>query len=538
MKWRYLLFAIAVLAGVLLRLPRLDLRPMHVDEAVHALKFGDLLERHAYRYDPVEYHGPTLNYFSLIPARLASESTLSRVHEATLRIVPVFFGVLLLLLPLFIDDTVSPFVTVVALLTAVSPAMVFYSRYYIQEMLLVCFTFGLIVSAVRYLRGRKIGWAILAGISLGLMHATKETSIIAVGAMGAAAAGVLILKPATERAPMHIPPIHLLVALTSAVATSVLFFSSFFANWQGVPDSLATYVTYFGRAGDVTLHQQPWHYYLSMLFYSHVPGKPVWTEAVILDLAIVGLFFTFTRWDSGKGLERDLGRFFALYAILMIVIYSAIPYKTPWSMLGLLHACILLGAVGFARLWSLASSHLVRALLVMPLVFGGSHLAWQASLANFRYYDDPVNPYVYAQAVDDVVTVGDVVRTVARSTPEGEAMPVQVICPEDDYWPLPWYLRSLTKVGYWNIVSAELTPTSVILASPEVEEALLKTLYESPPPGERGLYVPLFATRMDLRPGKEIRGYVRHDVWERYQRDRQGTTPMDSAKIRPSPPGK
>ena len=117
-------------------------------------------------------------------------------------------------------------------------------------------------------------------------------------------------------------------------------------------------------------------------------------------------------------------------------------------------------------------------------------------------------------------------------------MPVQVICPEDDYWPLPWYLRSLTKVGYWNIVSAELTPTPVILASPEVEESLLKKLYESPPPGERGLYVPLFATRMDLRPGKEIRGYVRHDVWERYQRDRQGTTPMDSAKIRPSPPGK
>ena len=205
MKWRYLLFAIAVLAGVLLRLPRLDLRPMHVDEAVHAIKFGDLLERHAYRYDPVEYHGPTLNYISLIPARLMSESTLSQVHEATLRSVPVFFGVLLLFLPLLIGDIRSPFVIVAALLTAVSPAMVFYSRYYIQEMPLVCFTFGLIVSAVRYLHGRKIGWAVLAGISLGLMHATKETSIIAVGALGAAAAGVLILKPVSERTPPAYP---------------------------------------------------------------------------------------------------------------------------------------------------------------------------------------------------------------------------------------------------------------------------------------------------------------------------------------------
>ncbi|RPH36083.1 TIGR03663 family protein [bacterium] len=526
MKWRYLLFAIAVLAGVLLRLPQLGLRPMHVDEAVHAIKFGDLLERHAYRYDPVEYHGPTLNYFSLVPAYLASETTLARVHESTLRMVPVFFGVLLILLPLLIDDTVSPFVLVAALLTAVSPAMVFYSRYYIQEMLLVCFTFGAIVSVIRYLHGQKIGWAVLTGVCLGLMHATKETSIIAVGAMGAAATGVMMLRPRTERNLARIPSAHILIALLSAIVTSVLFFSSFLGNWQGVTDSLATYATYFGRAGDKTLHQHPWYYYLSMLYFSHEAGGPVWTESVILDLGIVGLFFTLPRWDSRKGSERDLGRFFAFYAILMTVIYSIIPYKTPWSMLGFLHAWIIVAAIGFSRLWSLASGRLARTVLVVLLVISGSHLAWQASLANFRYYDDPVNPYVYAQAVDDIVTVADAVRNIAHSAPEGEEMPVQVICEGDDYWPLPWYLRSLTNVGYWNHMGTELIPTPVILASPEVEDALLKKLYESPPPGERYLYVPLFATRMDIRPGKEIRGYVRHDVWEKYQQERLAQAPL------------
>ncbi len=519
MKWRYLLFAIIVLAGVLLRVPQLDLRPMHVDEAVHAIKFGDLLERHAYRYDPVEYHGPTLNYFSLIPARLASESTLSQVHEATLRIVPVFFGLLLIFLPLLIDDTVSPFVLAAAFLTAVSPAMVFYSRYYIQEVLLVCFTFGAIVFAIRYLKKRQIRWAVLTGLCLGLMHATKETSIIAVGAMGAAALGVMLMRPQAERGQRRVPLIHVLIALLSAAVTSVVFFSSFLTNWQGVADSVATYGTYFGRASNNPVHNHPWSYYVSMLLFSQVGGGPVWSEAAILALAIVGLVFVLLRWDSSAGLDRSVGRFFALYAVLMMIVYSVIPYKTPWSMLGFLHALIILGALGFAQLWLLLRGRPARVLLAGVLVLAGVHLAWQASLANFKYYDDPANPYVYAQAVDDVVTAANIIKSVVHSAPDGEKTPIQVVCPGDDYWPLPWYLRSFPNVGWWSSVAQDFVPTPIILASPEVENALLTKLYEAPPPGERSLYVALFATRMDLRPGKEIRGYVRYDIWNRYQED-------------------
>src|SRR6266852_1296578 len=51
-------------AGValVLRCPRLDERPMHNDEAVNAIKFGQLWEHDAYKYDPNEHHGPTLYY--------------------------------------------------------------------------------------------------------------------------------------------------------------------------------------------------------------------------------------------------------------------------------------------------------------------------------------------------------------------------------------------------------------------------------------------------------------------------------------------
>lgn len=517
MKWRYLLFAIAVLTGVLLRVPQLDLRPMHVDEAVHGIKFGDLLERNAYRYDPVEYHGPTLNYFTLIPALLASETTLAQVSESTLRIVPVFFGLLLILLPLLLDDYPFPFVIIAALFTAVSPAMAFYSRYYIQEVLLVCFTFGGIVFALRYLRGRNPVWAALAGVCLGLMHATKETSIIAAGFIVLSAVAVVLLRPKEERTPINIPRAHIVIAVTCALLTSAFFFSSFFTNWQGVVDSFTTYARYAGKAGNNELHQHPWHYYLGMLSYFHSPGGPVWTEGVIIAFALIGAFLTLPRWDRSRGFERDVARFFALYAIFMTVAYSIIPYKTPWSMLGFQHALIILGAIGFSRLWSLAPGWHGRALLAGVIVLAGIHLAWQARQANFRYYADPVNPYVYAHSVDDVVTVARTVCDVAHAMPEGELMPIQVVCPEDDYWPLPWYLRSLPRVGWWRGIGDDMSMTPVILASADLESELLKKLYESPPPGERHLYVPLFGTRMDLRPGKEIRGYVRLDVWERYR---------------------
>ena len=98
----------AVILAIALRLPKLEQRPMHGDEAVHGIKFGELLAEGVYTYDPNEYHGPTLNYLTLIPAWLSSAEKLTEVSERTLRIVPVFFGVLLVLLLLLIADGLGP----------------------------------------------------------------------------------------------------------------------------------------------------------------------------------------------------------------------------------------------------------------------------------------------------------------------------------------------------------------------------------------------------------------------------------------------
>ena len=56
-----ILILVITIAGFALRIGKLGRRPMHTDEAVHAIKFAKLLEDGLYRYDPDEYHGPTLN---------------------------------------------------------------------------------------------------------------------------------------------------------------------------------------------------------------------------------------------------------------------------------------------------------------------------------------------------------------------------------------------------------------------------------------------------------------------------------------------
>ena len=146
------LFFIIVVGALLLRLVGLDQRPMHHDEANQAVKFGLLLEKGEYRYDQSDHHGPSLYYLTLPLAWASSKTTLASLDEVTLRLLPALFGAgFLLLLLLFVKGMGRTAVLFAGLFAALSPAMVYYSRFYIQEMLFVFFVLGFLGSLWRYL---------------------------------------------------------------------------------------------------------------------------------------------------------------------------------------------------------------------------------------------------------------------------------------------------------------------------------------------------------------------------------------------------
>lgn len=510
-------------AAAAFRLPDLAERPMHGDEAVNAVKLSETIEGMGYEYDPHEYHGPTLNYLTLIPAWLGGVGSFVELQEAILRVVPVVFGTLLVLLLLPLGDGLGRVAAVfAALFMAVSPAMVFYSRYFIHEMLLVCFTAGAIVCGYRYLKSPGMLWALLAGVCLGLMHATKETFVIALGAMGGA---VLVMLCARRQGGQWVNDIkrvrlvHCSMTLLAAAAVSVTFFSSFFSNAKGVVDSVLTYSTYLDRAGQTGVHEHPWHYYLGLLGHYQFADGPVFSELLTLLLALVGLGFV-VRGSVG-GVNAGLLRFIALYTILMTVVYSLIPYKTPWCLLNFYHGIILLAGVGAAGLLRFKSK-ISKVALGLLLCVGTWHLAWQSNAANNEYNADSRNPYVYGHTGSDIFDIADRVKEMAESDGDGRDTPIQIICPDDDYWPLPWYLRGYL-VEYTNTVADETKSAPIILIQPPLEEALMRKLFELPPPGQKELYMHLFdengrEIKMELRPEVEIRGFVSKSLWDRHER--------------------
>lgn len=512
--------AIIVLAAAL-RFPALDLRPMHADEAVHAAKMARLLEQGRYEYDPEEYHGPTLNYLTSVPARLRGAARYADLDEVILRSVPAAMGVLLVAAHLLLVPLIGlPVAALSALLTAVSPAMVYYSRYYIQETLLVCFSFFALISICRYLRAPRWGWAIGAGLSAGLMAATKETWVIAGASMAAALCFVLVFGRTS--ATIHPPPggrwrlRHLVAAVLVAGAVSALFFSSFLSNPRGIIDSVLSYRTYVERAaGASSWHVYPWHFYFGLLLFFHLDGGPVWTEALIAGLALVGLLAAAVRVGI-PGVDRRTLGLLSIYTVTITALYASIPYKTPWCLLGFLHGFALLAGVGAAYIVGSARSAAVRAVVVVLLAAGSVHLGWQAWAGSFRYGADPRNPYVYAHTSTDVFQIADRIEKLARAHPQHLGMPIEVIS-RQNLWPLPWYLRRFSAVQWATGVVETGTIAPVMLTTPDIEGEVVRKLYELRPPGQRELYVNIFDAPVELRPQVELRGYAVKSLWDSFR---------------------
>jgi uncharacterized protein (TIGR03663 family) len=161
------------------RLPSLEERPMHTDEAILAVKTAQFQATGHFEYDKHDFHGPGLHYATWLWSRVAGWGGLESWTDTQVRTVSVVCGLLLLLVTLLVRDALGRTGTVCAmLLMAVSPMQVFYSRYYIMEMLLVLLIAISGASLWRYTQSGKRSWLMLAGLSLGLQHATKETFIL------------------------------------------------------------------------------------------------------------------------------------------------------------------------------------------------------------------------------------------------------------------------------------------------------------------------------------------------------------------------
>ncbi len=436
---RWLPLALLALGALWLRTHDLARRPMHADEANQGVKAGELLETGDYAFDPSDHHGPTLYYAVLPLARIRGETTLAALTETTVRLVPALFGTLAVLLLLALT-TPNPklktqnsepwaFTPLAAAFLAISPPAAYYSRYFIQETLLLTFILAAFAATQRWWRTGHNGWALAAGASIGLAQATKATAPLFLLAAALAFAATRPPRPAAARLTRPIA-----LALFAAIFIAAAFYTSFGQNLAGLNDAFATYTHAFTRAGGSSGHEKPWWYYLHLFAWLR-DGGLTFHQLAFTSFAVAGAA---VAWFARPSTHRALLRGASLYTLLLLLAFSLTPYKTPWHAIHLVPGLAVLAAGALVAL--------PRGWLVAPLAAAALYLQFtQTKLVAFTRPADARNPYAYVHSAPDVLKIRSLAEAALARSPDGV---IRVI--SEEYWPLPWYLRGYSRVGYWT----------------------------------------------------------------------------------------
>ncbi len=483
-----------IATGAWLRFENLGKRPFHADEATGARITANRLETGTLNFDPTHYHGPLLSGMAMPLCKLRGEDRWSALQKTTLRTIPALAGTLLLLVPLIGRRRFGdPAMCLAAAFLACSPLLVYYSRMFIHESLLVLF--GM---AVPFFLWKKSRWWI-AGLLVGLMFATKETFAISVIAWSGA--GLLLawekramIDRAAVSAAWRDCRAALFLAGLLAAFTAAFFYSGGFRNPQGVVDAVRTFFVYETVGG----HDKPFGYYALFLLVPEKSGGVRWFETPLLLLALWAYAASFRNGVFATA-ARDGVRFFCHAAAGHFLIYSLIAYKTPWlACLPWAHVAV---AAGFA-VTGLAKRNMVIRVVIPLAVAGGLYSQFKVCrLANGRYASDFRNPYAYVPTRTDVEGLESWLLRFREVAPDGALEPVAVA--GTDYWPLPWYLRSFSRIGYWPQPVDDMRHMPLVISMPEATGPLMPLLEDTHTGVPRG-----------LRPEVPLHVFVRNDLWK------------------------
>jgi len=517
--------AIAILiVSAFLRLFHLALVPLHHDEGVNGNFLVSLVRNGTYTYDPNNYHGPTLYYFSAIFAWIARFFGGVGARDAyglttfNIRFVTAAFGVATVGLAFLLRKRLGAIGALSAgALIAISPGAVYLSRYFIHESLFVFFMLGIVVAAVKYYDTGAGVYLILAAISAALMTATKETWIINAPVLLIALITTNVYfwlrKKMTARhvsesreaepflarfgGPISVATVAL-VAFTIFIVVNVLFYSSFFSNYpKGVNDSLQTLALWRKRTHE---HAHPWYQYIRWLLQK---------ESIVLILGGIGALIALWRADN------RLVLFVAQWAFGLLAAYSLVGYKTPWIALNFIVPLALTSGYTLDVFYRKLREFNQPILFLAPAVLIVAFCGYQMYQLNFVYYDDDQYVYVYAHTRRETLVMLDQIDQIAKQMKTGHDTGVAIVSPE--YWPLPWYFRDYKRVGYYQKVVPTTEP--VIIGQTGQEEEIKATYGDQYQQIDSStLNDPRILTdrnpqgSFSLRPGVDLLLYVRRDV--------------------------
>lgn len=554
--------AVVTFIATFLRFFMLELKPLHHDEGVNGYFLLELFRKGIYKYDPSNYHGPTLYFDTLVFTKLLGLETFS------VRASVAVFGVLLVLLTLFLRKYIGTIGSLTAaLLLALSPGMVFISRYFIHEMLFVFFSLGIVVGVVYFIEGKPLGtfgtiatsflllvcfiilpfgladtfgssniylrmiffliegvlvfflmkmllswnegraaYLILAAASAALFFGTKETAFITVGTMLIACGCVFawrklytgIIGKITET--WHEP-----TALTFSNFRRQLGENRDFVLILTLTFLTFAYVgilfftSFFTYAEGVGKAFEAYSFWTKTGVKDHAYG---WTKYIAWMLKVEAPILILSALGTLIALAAARHRFAiftGFWAFGLAAAYSIIPYKTPWLALSFILPMCIIAGYGINEMFANKNSG-IKAIGGFLFAVAVGVLSYQTYDLNFVHYDDEEMPYVYAHTKRGFHGLIEKIEHFAEKSGKAKDVSVEVI--SDEYWPMPWYMRNYPKaVFHSHFIDA--STSEMIVASEQKQKDELLERYR-----QHYKYVGTYP----LRPGVDLMLLVRRDL--------------------------
>lgn len=412
------LFALVAFA-IYTRYWGLMLKPIHFDESINGWFLDQISKTGYFKYDPSNYHGPLFFYIEYAFQKFFSVSLWS------LRFVTTTFSFLLVVLFAFQKDRKA---NVLAFLLAVSTSSIFYGRSGIHESLFVFLSL--------------VGWWILIendkeNFGLGVSCLILATAVKETWVLQAFAAIFAFLFSGLWK--------NLLVNFRNALQTSqtsknlmwilaglmmwIICFSAGFRHPKGLFDFFVAFMPWAKTGVQGSGHDKVWSYWLELIFKNDL--------IVFLSMIWTAQIFFLRKMVSQKTI------WMAIFAWVHFVMYSVIPYKTPWCVISIAWPFLWLASDLLTQEISGSKSKNSRARFVYQ-----SRAWWfflvAAIVPASKIYDatlrEPIdlkNPYVYVNGTESMRQFHLALQESNLIHDKDQIAQISL----NEYWPYPWILR-------------------------------------------------------------------------------------------------
>jgi uncharacterized protein (TIGR03663 family) len=441
------IFLLILVLAIFLRFFLLDLKLFHHDEAIHGWFSYRLLHEGIWTYDP-SYHGPVLYYATAGMFWLLGDGDLVG------RILPSLLGTLVvaLIYPLYRMGYLDRRQTLVgALFLALSPDLVYFSRFLRHDIFMLFFIMLLLVALLAYIRtgsrwyGLGVALAVAGGISC------KEEFPVILLIFGsyfihAAWKGRIRFPPAWKRD----------LALFTAVALGIiaLLYSSLGQHPEILADAGIRAIQHWTEMHEECRLCGPWYFYLLLFLIYELP---------ILILAVAGtLQFLAARSDLRRllrglamrirgeepstedllarlgvgagateredGMREEFFGFCIWWMVLSMAFYAVVNEKVPWLIIPQLLPAV------FVAVYRMGRGKTVFAVVsIIFLILATWHTSFVPADVN--------EPIVQVQNSEDLRGLFSQIDNSSK-----------VAVASENYWPLPWYYRGVTgkKLSYYG----------------------------------------------------------------------------------------